>query len=914
MLVYSTVAVAAQGPSSVRPGPLKVYILAGQSNMQGSAHQRTFAAMGDDPETAPLLDEILDADGTPVVCENAWITYRTGGREGERLRCGKVKVGYGFDRERIGPEYAFGLTLDAALEEPVLIIKAAWGGKSLAVDFRPPGAGPYEPSAAEKERGRVPAPGEVGRYYREMIRFVRTTLQDAGSIRQAVPGYDAEQGYELAGFVWFQGWNDMCNRHHLKQYTVNLIHFIKDVREELDAPTLPFIVGILGVYGTDPDSRRFDRGLPVSAFRQAQFTAVEQYDQKVAEAYRGQVIAVDSGPYYDLELSDIYWKRRLTSEWKRRTAQGKMTPEKLQAECARYGFGDGKLTPEEQHIWDRCASNAEYHYLGSGKTFVRFGKALAEAMLTMDASPAMSERRSSPGPVQPGPAILQPDALRSHVQAFNGQDHTHFGQAISNEAAADWMARNVPLFACPDKGFEETYYFRWWTFRKHIKETADGFVITEFLPKVGWSGKHNTISCPAGHHFREGRWIRDRRYLDDYAVFWFRKGGEPRRYSFWAADAVYQRALSLGDFALAGELLPDLIANYEAWETSRLEPDGLFWQIDDRDGMEVSVGGSGKRPTINAYMYGDARALAAIAARAGKPEVAETYRRKAARIKQRVLDKLWDDKAGFFKVLPRGQQAEPVDVRELHGFTPWYFNLPDSGRGYEVAWKQLMDAQGFYAPFGPTTAEQRHPGFTVSYQGHECQWNGPSWPFATAVTLTALANVLNDYPQQSVSSRDYFDTLTIYTASHRLICEDGTRVPWIDENLNPFTGDWIARTRLKAWKNGTWDPGKGGVERGKDYNHSTYCDLIISGLVGLRPRADDTVEVNPLLPAGTWDWFCLDGIPYHGRLLTILYDSTGTKYGRGIGLRLLADGRQIGESKTLGRLTAPLPSIQTAPH
>jgi hypothetical protein len=168
--------------------------------------------------------------------------------------------------------------------------------------------------------------------------------------------------------------------------------------------------------------------------------------------------------------------------------------------------------------------------------------------------------------------------------------------------------------------------------------------------------------------------------------------------------------------------------------------------------------------------------------------------------------------------------------------------------------------------------------------------------------------VLNDYQQQSVTAKDYFETLKIYTKSHRLKHDDGTVVPWIDENLNPQTGDWISRTRLKSWKNGTWDAGKGGVERGKDYNHSTYCDLIISGLVGLRPRPDDVVEVNPLLPADTWDWFCLDGIHYHGRTLTIVWDKTGKKYGFGKGLRIFADGKEIGMVEELGKLIVPLPS------
>jgi len=134
-------------------------------------------------------------------------------------------------------------------------------------------------------------------------------------------------------------------------------------------------------------------------------------------------------------------------------------------------------------------------------------------------------------------------------------------------------------------------------------------------------------------------------------------------------------------------------------------------------------------------MYGDALALARIAELSGQGDLAARFRKRAAEIKQLVQEKLWDKDAQFFKVLPRGENAKLADARELHGYTPWYFNLPDPP--CSVAWKQIMDPQGFYAPFGPTTAEQRHPRFTLSYKGHECQWNGPSWPYATAVTLTA---------------------------------------------------------------------------------------------------------------------------------------------------------------------------------
>jgi len=265
---------------------------------------------------------------------------------------------------------------------------------------------------------------------------------------------------------------------------------------------------------------------------------------------------------------------------------------------------------------------------------------------------------------------------------------------------------------------------------------------------------------------------------------------------------------------------------------------------------------------------------------------------------------LWDDQDKFFKVMNKNKKL--ADVREQHGYTPWYFNLPDEGKEYETAWKQLMDSNGFYAPYGPTTAEQRHPGFKISYKNHECQWNGPSWPLATSFTLTGLANLLNNYEQGVIGKEEYFETLKIYTKSHKLKKENGEVVPWIDENLNPFTGDWISRTRLKSWKNGTWDDRKGGKERGKDYNHSSYNDLIITGLVGLRPRADNIIVVNPLLPDGTWDYFCLDNVFYHGCNLTILWDKTGSKYNMGQGLSVFVDGEKIANSDELSRITAKL--------
>ena len=497
--------------------------------------------------------------------------------------------------------------------------------------------------------------------------------------------------------------------------------------------------------------------------------------------------------------------------------------------------------------------------------------------------------------------FIRPSILGEYVEKFNADDNELFVTYIPNSKAFEFLMDNIPLFECPDMQMEEIYYFRWWTFRKHIRNTPDGFIITEFLPDVPWAGKHNGISCAALHHFNEGRWLHNQHYLHEYAYYWLRKGGNVRSYSFPAAYALYSQYLVSGNDSVIRDLLPDLIANYREWEKEKYDLSfGLFWQIDDRDGMEVSVCGSGYRATINSYMAAEAKAIAKIAQMAGNPEK-EIFAGKSAQILSNMLKTLWDDEAGFFKVLSRKENSSLCDARELHGYTPWCFNLVE-GAKYARAWKYIMNPEHFYAPYGPTTTEQCHPGFKISYEGHECQWNGPSWPYSTSITLTGLANLLNSQEQNDITKDDYFKLLQIYAKCHYLTKDDGTVVPWIDENINPFTGDWISRTRLKTWKDDTWSRDKGGVERGKDYNHSTYCDLIISGLIGIQPQEGGILTVNPLLPEGVWDYFCLENVMYQGKKITVLYDKTGKKYHCGKGLVLFVNGRKKASSQNLSVL------------
>lgn len=480
--------------------------------------------------------------------------------------------------------------------------------------------------------------------------------------------------------------------------------------------------------------------------------------------------------------------------------------------------------------------------------------------------------------------ILEPAAFKHHVDFFNTMEPENIINHVPNRDSWVWMEANIPLFDCPDKGFEQIYYFRWWTFRKHLKQTPDGFVFTEFLDEIGHSGKYNTISCALGHHIYEGTWLHDNRYIDEYARFWYtgQAGGlQPHlhKYSNWGTWALYRRYLVNRDEAFVVDLLDAFVRDYEMWTGERGLENGLYWQYDVRDGMEESISGSrtdrNARPPLNSYMYGNALAVSKIAEIAGREDVAEQYARRAAALKSRVHELMWDDKAAFFKV--RHPDGELAGVREEIGFIPWYFNLP--GPGYERAWLQLADPQGFDAPMGITTAERRHPRFRSHGVG-TCEWDGAVWPYATSQTLTALAELLRNYEQPYVSKAGYFDGLLTYARSHRYRGR-----PYIGEYLDEVNGAWL----------------KPDSDRSRYYNHSTFCDLVISGLAGLVPRQDDTLVVEPLIPEDTWDWFCLDHVPYHGHSLTILWDRTGEKYWQGKGFHIFADGRRIASSNELSR-------------
>jgi hypothetical protein len=465
-------------------------------------------------------------------------------------------------------------------------------------------------------------------------------------------------------------------------------------------------------------------------------------------------------------------------------------------------------------------------------------------------------------------------------------------QAIPNDSAWNWMKKNVPLFECPQQNFEEIFYYRWWTLRKHIKKTEKGFAFTEFLVQRSYADKYNLIASGLGHHIYESRWLHDKKYMDDNLRIWYRgNDGKPlkklRFYSSWNMDAIYNRYLVNSDKEFVLDLLPDLEADYREWLKEKLGNNGLFWQYDVRDAMEETISGGRKeknaRPSINSYMYGNAKALYYMYGLQGGSAMTDImeYSLEKDSIKKITQYSLWNSNHQFFEV--RKEQGDTLaNVKEEIGFIPWYFNMPDSN--YSIAWKSLTDTKTFCAPFGITTADRSHPLFRT-HGCCKCEWDGAVWPFATSQTLTAMANLLNNYKQDYVADSNYFSLLNTYVESQYYRGR-----PYIGEYLDEKTGYWL----------------KGDEERSRYYNHSTFNDLIITGLIGLRPRADDIIEVHPLLPANKWDWFCLDNVLYHGKIITIVWDKTGLKYKKGKGLSVFVNGKRIAVSEKLERVTGKI--------
>ena len=370
--------------------PLKIFILAGQSNTVGHARAHTIATLyaSDNPRDTQLLQLVIDKNSglskktlEQQLARGVKLDELTGGISNDKIKAmkdgpekveleaevkklkdeheagkenvtsscivsdrvyinsiadnnkksGKLGVGYGGDAKKIGPEYGFGLSMANKIDGPILLIKTSWGGKSLNYNFRPPSAGIYELTEKERSSGKAQEiKKNAGLNYRMMNEAIHQVLDNLGDNH---PAYDAKAGYEIAGFVWFQGYNDQFSPEFRDNYKDNMISFIKDVREEYKVPQMPFVIGVLGT------------GMTAEKVAQNQVSVGQREAARIL-GFTNNVVAVESYTEYSMFSNKVFQKG-----W-----------------------------PEHYHEWDTVGSDRPYHYLGSGAFFVRLGDSFANSM------------------------------------------------------------------------------------------------------------------------------------------------------------------------------------------------------------------------------------------------------------------------------------------------------------------------------------------------------------------------------------------------------------------------------------------------------------------------------------------------------------------------------------------------------
>lgn len=342
-------------------GPVKVFILAGQSNMEGKGfprplswqvgqlayreRYRKFIQNGDfDAFEKTLKTSLAEDPNNPKYAwaerKDVWVDFHD--------KHGYLKVGYSPNRDCFGPEFNFGQVMGDFFDEPVLLIKTAWGGKALGRGFLPPSLRNNDEKikalALQEEKTIDEIRNTHGAFYDLMISEVRDSLSN---IKKNHPDY-REQGYEIKGLVWFQGWNDLFNENYRKNYELNLATLIRDVRRDLDVPDLPVVIGQnghdgdkKGIYPSDKKGQLSNHAI----IRKAQWNTAQRPE------FKGSVTCVRTAPLWDMDADAIY-----------------------------YGPGSWKKDVDK---WRQFGDDRPYHYLGSPWFFAQTGIKFGEAMVIL---------------------------------------------------------------------------------------------------------------------------------------------------------------------------------------------------------------------------------------------------------------------------------------------------------------------------------------------------------------------------------------------------------------------------------------------------------------------------------------------------------------------------------------------------
>ena len=501
-------------------------------------------------------------------------------------------------------------------------------------------------------------------------------------------------------------------------------------------------------------------------------------------------------------------------------------------------------------------------------------------------------------------------------------------------ASQGWYDENVAFFDCSDPLVAKMYYHRAYNLRKNMFDPKLGRLAYPTQAEGRWRSTWypNVISYGAGHQVREARWLRDPKYWRGHLQTWAENakpdgvypshvtpaGPAGGQYTDWITSTAWDAHLVHPSAEFLTPLADALAANVRGWQaTTDTDDDGLlavdshwwtgmeyqpsFFYFSDfktsEDFYEPAEQVALERVDLTSYNYGNAVAMAKLDRALGRTEEASEFDALAEKIAGAVEAKMWRPEGEFFYSL-RAEDDEVADVKEIVGVYPFYFGMLPTDKGYEAAWASVLDPEQFWTPWPVASASKQCPAYSQSGwpvadgRRSTCMWNGPTWPHANSIVLTAMARTLRadrDRPEgaegaPSPLTKDKFWEL--FLSFTKAQYRDGNLdFPWTGEFYDGETGAWQTRER--------------------DYNHSTYLDLVIPEVVGIVPREDAVLEVDPMVPESALSYFVLDGQHYRGHDVTVAWDAADDfdafEDGRD-GLNVYLDGKLVASSPNLGRL------------
>lgn len=498
-----------------------------------------------------------------------------------------------------------------------------------------------------------------------------------------------------------------------------------------------------------------------------------------------------------------------------------------------------------------------------------------------------------------------------------------------------WFDENAAFFACSDPTLEKMYQHRLYLLRKNLLDPKIGKLRNKAFSEGRWrsSWYPNVISYGAGHQIREARWLRDHTiwsgHLQTFVENLKKNGVTPAQvkpngptdfqYTDWISSTAWDGFLVHPDRTFLGDIADRLAANVRGWQkTYDGDGDGLLWvdshwwtgmewqpsffafsdfKTDPKDRSQPEKREKLDRIDLTSYNFGNAVAVAKVYREIGKPEKAAEFDNLADKIRKAMLAKMWDEREQFF-YSKRNSDGAKADVKEVIGIYPFYFELPPPGQGFERAWSSIVDPEQFWTPWPVASTSKKCKAYSQDHWptgpgGSGCMWNGPTWPHANSIVLTAMANTLRNYPQPLPVTRERFWEL-FQSFTKAQFFEQKIDYPWTGEFYNGDTGRWKTAER--------------------DYFHSTWLDILIPEIVGIRPRNDDTLVIDTLLPTDKLDYFILDGQHYRGHDITVVWDSPRNVHdflgdGRR-GLDVYIDRKLVASAPGLQRIETPLPKAR----